>query len=44
MPGTVGVDMNDAGVLLHVLDERLPIVAETRALEAVIARLFGILP
>ncbi|MCU0919209.1 MAG: Na+/H+ antiporter subunit E [Burkholderiaceae bacterium] len=44
MPGTVGVDMNDAGVRLHVLDERLPIVAETRALEAVIARLFGILP
>ena len=41
MPGTVAVDMDDAGLRLHVLDERLPVVAETRALEAAITRLFG---
>lgn len=44
MPGTVGVDMDDAGLQLHVLDQRLPFAAEARALEAVIARLFGISP
>jgi len=42
MPGTVGVEMRDATLHLHVLDERLPVVAEVRALEDVIARLFGI--
>jgi len=42
MPGTVGVEMRDATLRLHVLDERLPMVAEARALEVVIARLFGI--
>lgn len=42
MPGTVGVEMRDESLRLHVLDERLPVVAETRALEAVIARLFGV--
>ncbi|MDP1613438.1 MAG: Na+/H+ antiporter subunit E [Sulfuritalea sp.] len=42
MPGTVGVEMRDARLHLHVLDERLPVVAEVRALEAVIGRLFGI--
>ena len=41
MPGTVGVDMSDTTLRLHVLDVRLPIVAEARALEAAIARLFG---
>ena len=41
MPGTVGVDLNDAGLRLHVLDERLPVAAEARALEAAIAALFG---
>lgn len=40
MPGTVGVDMSDTSLRLHVLDERLPVVAEARALERVIARLF----
>ncbi len=44
MPGTVGVDMDDAGVQLHVLDSRLPVAAEVQALEAVIARLFGVSP
>jgi multicomponent Na+:H+ antiporter subunit E len=42
MPGTVGVEMRDEHLCLHVLDERLPVVQEVRALEAVIARLFGI--
>ena len=42
MPGTVGVEMRDASLRLHVLDERLPVVAEVRGLEAVIARLFGV--
>lgn len=41
MPGTVGVDLDDANLRLHVLDERLPVVAEARALEASIAALFG---
>ena len=41
MPGTLGVDMDDTTLRLHVLDERLPIVAETQALATVIARLFG---
>jgi multicomponent Na+:H+ antiporter subunit E len=41
MPGTVGVDMNGATLHLHVLDERQPVIAEARALEAAIARLFG---
>ena len=41
MPGTVGVEMDDVSLRLHVLDKRLPIVSEARALEAVIARLFG---
>ncbi len=41
MPGTTGVEMRDATLRLHVLDERLPIVAEVRALEAAIVRLFG---
>lgn len=41
MPGTVAVDMDEVQLRLHVLDERLPVVAEARALEALIARLFG---
>lgn len=40
MPGTLGVDMDDSRLRLHVLDRRLPVVAEAQALEAVIARLF----
>jgi len=42
MPGTVGVEMRDARLQLHVIDERLPVMAEVRELEAVIARLFGV--
>jgi multicomponent Na+:H+ antiporter subunit E len=41
MPGTLGVDLSGTTLRLHVLDERLPVVAETLALQAVIARLFG---
>jgi multicomponent Na+:H+ antiporter subunit E len=41
MPGTLGVELSGTSLQLHVLDERLPIVAETQALQAVIARLFG---
>ena len=44
MPGTLGVDMSGAMLRLHVLDERAPIVAEVRALEAAIARIFGASP
>lgn len=41
MPGTLSVDLDDTSLRLHVLDERLPVVAEARALEAVISGLFG---
>lgn len=41
MPGSVGVEMDDAGVQLHVLDSRMPVATEAQALEAVIAKLFG---
>lgn len=43
MPGTLGVRLTDDGKLrVHVLDARLPVAAEVRALEAHIARLFGV--
>jgi multicomponent Na+:H+ antiporter subunit E len=41
MPGTLGVELVGKTLRLHVLDERQPIVAEARALEAAIARLLG---
>lgn len=41
MPGTLGVDLDDTVLRLHLLDERLPVVAEARALEAAVASLFG---
>jgi multicomponent Na+:H+ antiporter subunit E len=41
MPGTLGVELARKTLRLHVLDERLPVVAEARALEAAIARMFG---
>lgn len=41
MPGTVGVELHDATLELHVIDERMPVIAEVRALEAVILKLFG---
>nr|WP_245232529.1 Na+/H+ antiporter subunit E [Thiorhodococcus minor] len=39
MPGTLGVELSRKTLRLHVLDERLPVVAEARALEAAIARM-----
>ncbi|MCX8085467.1 MAG: Na+/H+ antiporter subunit E [Rhodocyclaceae bacterium] len=44
MPGTLGVALDDARLRLHVLDTRLPALAEARALEAAIGRLFGVAP
>jgi multicomponent Na+:H+ antiporter subunit E len=41
MPGTLCVDLDETVLRLHLLDERLPVVAEARALEAAIAGLFG---
>jgi len=41
MPGTLSVDLDDNNLRLHVLDDCQPVVAETRALEASIANLFG---
>lgn len=44
MPGTVGVELSDARLRVHVIDERLSIPVEVRRLEAHIARLFGAHP
>jgi len=41
MPGTLGVDLDGTSLRFHVLDERQPIVADARALEAAIAGMFG---
>lgn len=41
MPGTLGLALDGARLRLHVLDTRLPVAAEVRALEERIARLFG---
>lgn len=41
MPGTLAVALDGERLRLHVLDARLPVAAEARALEACIARLFG---
>jgi len=41
MPGTVSVCLDGRQLRLHVIDERMPIAAEVRALESRIARLFG---
>jgi multicomponent Na+:H+ antiporter subunit E len=41
MPGTVGIRLTGDRLRVHVLDERLPVAAETAALEAHIARMFG---
>ncbi|MNF05208.1 hypothetical protein D3C80_2048860 [compost metagenome] len=42
MPGTLGVELTDDRLRIHVLDERLPILAEVKVLEAHIARMFGV--
>ncbi|MFS8086628.1 MAG: Na+/H+ antiporter subunit E [Acidobacteriota bacterium] len=41
MPGTLSVDLDDASLRMHVLDDSQPVIAEARALEATIAALFG---
>lgn len=41
MPGTVGVELAGACLRVHVLDQRLPIANEAKALERRIAVLFG---
>lgn len=40
MPGTLSVDMAADTLRVHVLDGRLPVLAETRALESAIGRLY----
>jgi multicomponent Na+:H+ antiporter subunit E len=42
MPGTLAVCLDGAQLSLHVLDERLPVAQKARALEAHVARLFGV--
>lgn len=42
MPGTVGVELADDRLRLHVLHQDLPVVAEAQALERRIAALFGV--
>jgi len=44
LPGTLGVSLDEARLRVHVLDARMPVAAELRALEAHIARLFGVAP
>lgn len=41
MPGTLGVELADDRLRLHVLHRNLPVIAEARALERRIAALFG---
>ncbi len=40
MPGTIGVELAGETLRLHVLDERMPVVAEARALEIAISNLY----
>lgn len=42
MPGSVSVGLAGNNLRLHVLDDRLPVATETKALEQRIARLFGL--
>lgn len=44
MPGTLGVCLEGDRLRLHVLDARLPAAAAAEALQARIARLFGVAP
>ncbi len=44
MPGTLGVELVDDCLRVHVLDERLSNLAVARVLETHIARLFGVGP
>lgn len=42
MPGTLGVELDDDRLRVHVLDERLPIIEEARDIERAIERLFKV--
>lgn len=42
MPGTLGVELTDDRLRIHVVDERLLILDEIKVLEAHIARIFGV--
>lgn len=42
LPGTLSVELGDDRLCLHVLDARLPIEAEVRAVECHIAAVFGV--
>ena len=42
MPGTLGVELDDDRLRVHVLDERLPIAEEAREIERAIGRLFKV--
>jgi len=42
MPGTLGVELVDDRLRLHVLDERLPIAEEAREIERAIGRVFKV--
>lgn len=44
MPGSISVRLADGRLRVHALDERLPVAASARALEARIARLFPEVP
>lgn len=44
MPGTLGVELDDDRLRVHVLDERLPIAEEAREIERAIGRLFKVTP
>lgn len=41
LPGTLGVELEEETLHLHVLDTRQPIAEEVRAVQARIARLYG---
>ncbi len=44
MPGTLGVELDDDRLRVHVLDERLPIAEVAREIERAIGRLFKVTP
>lgn len=42
MPGTLGVELEDDRLRVHVLNERLPIIEEAQEIERAIGRLFKV--
>lgn len=41
LPGTLSVELENGTLCLHVLDERLPVLADLRALASSISQLYG---